>query len=78
MLFLDELTEVNEAETSMNALDVEYVDPLPPEVLAKYDERYRYSLEDLEELGEWWENSVQGKREMKKLRGELADGVLIL
>ncbi len=64
-------------DNNYSGVDLDYLFRLSPEVL-EYDERYRYSSEELREVGERWKKSDQGKREMMKLRGKLTDGDLVL
>ncbi|KAL4521809.1 hypothetical protein Ndes2526A_g01992 [Nannochloris sp. 'desiccata'] len=75
---LEELKKpTNEEEKWMKTVDVQYLEPLSAEVL-RLDERYRYSEDEMEALGEQWKNSAQGKNEMINLREKLADGLLVV
>lgn len=65
------------AKEARNIVHAEYLEPLSAEVL-KYDERCRYTNEEMEAVGERWKNSVQGKKEIMELRSKLADDALVL
>lgn len=68
---LEELEKSNEEEKWMRTADVQYLGPLSAKVL-RFDERYRYSRDEMEVIGALWKNSVQGKKSMMKMRRKLA------
>jgi hypothetical protein len=61
-----------EEQTSINSTKL--VSALSPTVL-QYDERYKYSKEEMEAIGKGWADSAQGKKHTLKLTSELLDRI---